>query len=100
MNVRTSDTRHRLAVGPMTSSYFLFHFILLNDRVLKYRFQRKKKECGDEWKENLKMFVFFSCILPSKLRISLETRLNYDEKIVPPPVSSPSLHVTRSGPGS
>jgi len=62
-----------LADGQMTSSYFLCHFILFNDRVLKYRFQRKKRVCGDEWKENLKMFCF-SCILPPQLRSSPRKR--------------------------
>jgi len=59
MNVNTPDSHIRLAVGLVTSSYFLFHFILLNDRVLKYRFQRKKKSVAMSGKKIWRCFVFF-----------------------------------------
>jgi len=52
-------------------------------RVLKYQFSEIKKGCGDEWKENLKMFFFcFSCILPPAIeRLARHgTRLNFDGK--------------------
>jgi len=52
-------------------------------RVLKYQFSEIKKGCGDEWKENLKMFFFgFSCILPPTIeRLARHgTRLNFDGK--------------------
>jgi len=57
-----------LADEQMTSSYYLNHFILFNDRVLIYRFQRKKS-VAMSGKKIWRCFVF-SCILPQQLRSS------------------------------